>query len=76
MRNRNLNGIDIEFLGKGDGVVDGLASFPGQAKDEITMDHQSELVAVLGKLAGPLDGRTFLDIFENLRIAGLEAYDE
>src|SRR5437588_10343095 len=76
MCHRNLNGFYIEFLGKSDGVVNGLASFTRQTKYEIAVNYQPELVAVFGELVSALDGGPLFDVLENLRIARLEAYDQ
>jgi hypothetical protein len=40
------------------------------------VDDEAEVVAVLGELAGALDGGALLDVLEDLRVAGLEADDE
>ena len=40
------------------------------------MHDEAKLVAILGELAGALDGRTFLDVLENLLISGLVADDK
>ena len=48
----DLNGFDVQFLGEVDGVADGLAGFAGQTEDEVAVDDQPELVAVLGEVRG------------------------
>ena len=48
----------------------------GQAEDEIAVNDQAELVAILGELAGALDGGALLDVLQNLRIAGFVADDQ
>ncbi len=53
-----------------------LLGFAGQAEDEVGVDDEAEVVAVLDEVAGALDGGTLLDVLEDLRIAGLEADDE
>ena len=40
------------------------------------MDDQSQLVAILGELAGALDGGTLLDVLQNLLIARFVADDQ
>jgi hypothetical protein len=48
----------------------------GQAEDEVGVDDEAEVVAVLDEVAGALDGGALLDVLEDLRVAGLEADDE
>ena len=76
VRHRNLNCFHVEFLGEVDRILDGLATFSRQANDEISVDHQSQLVTILGELAGALDGRAFLDVLQNLLIARLVTHDQ
>ena len=73
---RHLNGLDVEFLGEVDGVANGFAGLAGQSQDEIAVDDQTELVAILGELAGAFDGRALFDVLEDLRIARLVADDQ
>ena len=76
MRHRNLDGFDVEFLGEGNGVIDGLRRFAGQTHDEVAVNDESELVAVFGELARTLDGGALLDVLQNLLIARFVADDE
>src|SRR5450759_4234048 len=76
MRHRNLDRLYVEFLGEVDRVLDGLASFSRQSEDEISVDYESQLVAILGELAGALDGRAFLDVLQNLLIARFVAHNQ
>ena len=48
----------------------------GEAEDEVGVDDEAEVVAVLDEVAGALDGGALLDVLEDLRVAGLEADDE
>src|SRR5262249_23759591 len=41
MRERNLDGFDIQFFGEVDGVADRLAGLARQAQDEVSMYHQA-----------------------------------
>ena len=50
--------------------------FTRQAEDEITMDHEAKVVAVFDEVARALDCGALLDIFEDLRISGLETDDQ
>ena len=72
----DLNGLAVELLGEVDGVADGLAGLAREAEDEVGVDDEAEVVAVLDEVAGALDGCALLDIFEDLGIAGLEADNE
>ena len=76
VRHRNLDGFDVEFLGEGNGVIDGLRRFAGQTHDEVAVNDESELVAVFGELARTLDGGALLDVLQNLLIARFVADDE
>src|SRR5580704_10002497 len=40
------------------------------------MNHQAQLVTILGELAGALDGRAFFDVLQNLLVAGFVANDQ
>src|SRR5215813_11346482 len=57
MGHRNLDRFDVEFLGKVNGVADGLASLARQSEDEVAVNHQAKLVAVLGELPCAFHGR-------------------
>ena len=63
-------------LGEVDGVADRLLGFAGQAEDEVGVDDEAEVVAVLDEVASALDRGALLDVLEDLRVAGLEADDE
>ena len=76
MRDGDLDGFAIERLGEVDGVADRFLGLAGQAEDEVGVNGEAEVVAVLGEVARALDGGALLDVLENLRIAGLEADDE
>src|SRR5579883_3455646 len=57
-------------------MANGLLRFPGQTKNEVTVDGQAEVVAIACKIAGPFHGCTLLDVLEYLRVAGLIADDQ
>ncbi len=76
MAERNLNGLDVEFLGEIDALPNGLARFARQSHDEIAMDRQAELLAVRGEAASHVDGGALLDVLQDLLIAGFVADDE
>ena len=76
MRDGDLDGLAVEGFGEVDGVADGLLGLAGQAEDEVGVDDEAEVVAVLDEVARALDGGALLDVFQDLRIAGLEADDE
>src|SRR5260370_2260902 len=48
----------IERLGEVDRVADRLLCFARKTEDEVGMDDQTEVVAVLDEVAGTLDGRS------------------
>ena len=50
MRDRNLDGFAIEGLGKVDGVADRLFGLAGQAEDEVAVNRQAQVVAILGEV--------------------------
>jgi len=52
-------------------VLDGLASFTGQAQNKIAVHHQAKFVTILGELACAFDRSALLNIFQDLRVAGL-----
>ena len=49
---------------------------PGRAEDEVGVDDQAEVMAILDEVACALDRGALLDVLEDLRIAGFEADDE
>src|SRR5271154_2570237 len=76
MGERNLDGFAVEFLGEIDGVVDGLLGFAGEANDEIAVDFNAYLLAILHELAGHLGGGALFDVLEDLGVARFEAHNE
>src|SRR6266853_1813059 len=76
MRQGNLNGFAIELFGEVDGVLNGLAGFARQADDEIAVHATADFAAVLHEGASHLNGRAFLNVLQDLRIAGFKAHDE
>src|SRR5262249_15130120 len=73
---RYLDGFAVEFLGEVDGLVDGLGSFAREADDEVAVDLDADLAAILHEGTRHFDGGTLLDVLENLRVAGFETDDE
>jgi len=76
MGDGDLDGLAVERLGEVDRVPDRLLRLAGKAKDEVGVDDEAEVVAVLDEVAGALDGGAFFDVFEDLWVAGLEADDQ
>src|SRR5579872_4312455 len=76
VRHRDLDGFDVQFLGELDRVLDGLARFARQAENEVAVNDQPELVAILGELARAFDRGAFLDVLQDLRIPGLITDDQ
>src|SRR5581483_10436226 len=66
MSYRDLNGFDVQLLGERDRIVDSFARLAGKSKNEIAMNDQAKFVAVLRKLAGPLNRSALLDVLQNL----------
>ncbi len=73
MRDRNLNRFDVKFFGELDRVLDRLSRLARQAENEISVHDQAKLVAILGELAGTLDGRALLDVLQDLLIARIRS---
>src|SRR6266850_1573434 len=76
MRQGNLNGFAIELFGEVDRFLNGLAGFARQADDEIAVHANADFAAVLHEGASHLNGRAFLNVLQDLRIAGFKAHDE
>lgn len=72
----DLDGLAVEGLGEVDGVADGLAGLAGEAEDEVGVDDEAEVVAVLDEVASALDCGAFFDVLKDLGVAGFEADDE
>ena len=53
-----------------------LARFAGQADDEIAVNHQAQLVAVLGEALRHVDGGALLDVLQDLLVARFVAHDQ
>ena len=70
---RHLNGLHVQLLGEVDALAQGLARFARQTDDKIAMNHQAQLVAILGKAHGHVDGGALFDVPENLLVAGFIA---
>ena len=56
-------------LGEIDGIADRFLCLTRQAKDEVGVDGETKVVAVLGECTRALDGGALLDILQDLRIA-------
>src|SRR3989475_7436534 len=76
MRHRNLNRLRIELHGKLNGPLDRRRRFPWRADLEIAVHHKAQLLAIFHDLARLFDRGAFLDVLQNLRIAGLEPDDQ
>src|SRR5215472_18824154 len=66
---RDLNGVGIDLTGEADGLLDGLARFPGQAEDEGAVDGDAESLAVAGEAPGHVEPDPLLDVVEDLLVA-------
>jgi len=76
VRDGNLDGFAVERFREIDGVANRVLGFARQAEDEVGVDDEAEVVAVLDEVACTFDGGALLDVLEDLRIAGFEADDE
>ena len=76
MRQRYLDGLYIQLLGKLDGLLDSLASLPRQADDEVAVHSESQLLGIAREVSSALHGCALLDVFQDLRIARLVAHDQ
>src|ERR1700688_1916897 len=76
VRHRNLDGLYIEFLGECDGVVDGLVRLARQTQNEVSVDNEPQLVAVLSELSSAFDRSALLDIFQDLLVSRLVPHDQ
>ena len=72
----NLNRFAIEFLGEIDGLLDGFFRFAGKADDEIAVNANAHLLAVLHEVAAHLERLALLDVFQDLRVAGFKSHDQ
>ena len=72
-RQRHLHGARIDFLGEGQGFLDGFAGLARQAQDEGAMHHNAQIVAILGEALGDLDQQALLDVVQDLLVAGFIA---
>ena len=50
---RDLNRFAVEFLGEVDGLVDGLVRFAGETDDEVAVNLDADLAAILHEGRGP-----------------------
>src|ERR1700730_8416896 len=62
MSHRNLNRLAIEFLREIDGLLDGFLRFTRQSDDEIAVDMNANLLAILHKGAPHLNRNTLFDV--------------
>ena len=56
--------------------ANGFLGFAGKSEDEVAVDEQSQLLAVLGELASAFDGGALLHVLQDLRVARFVADDE
>ncbi len=76
MREGDLNRFAVQLFGEVDGLLNRLARFAGQTDDEVAVHANADFTAILHEGARHLDGRAFLDVLQNLRVARLKAHDE
>src|SRR6266566_7330870 len=75
MSERNLNRFAIHFLGEFDCLLNGLSRLAGQPDDEVAVDLDADLLAVLHKGAAHFHRRPLPRVFEVLRRPRLPAPD-
>src|SRR5207302_4369120 len=56
--------------------LDSLLGLPGQADDEVAVNRDARLLAVLGERAGHFKRGAFLDVPQYLRIAGFKTHNK
>ncbi len=66
----------VDFLGVLDGLLDGLARLARQAQDKGAVDLDAQLAAVLGEAARNVRTQAFLDVQQDLVVAGLIAHQQ
>ena len=76
MRDGNLDRLHIQFLSKVQRPLDCFFRFTRQANDEISMNLDPDLLAILRELTRMFDRRAFLDVFQDLRITGFISDNE
>src|SRR4030095_11400006 len=72
---RNLNGFAVQLLCKLHRALNGLLSLAGQANDEISVDDNTQALAVLHEFQPLLDRRTLFYVLQNLWISRFKSYD-
>src|SRR5690349_6838694 len=58
----NLNRLHVQLFGKIDGTADRLAALARQAKDEVAMHEEAQLLRVFGELARAFHGGALLNV--------------
>src|SRR6516225_1820541 len=72
-RERNLDRMRIDLVCRPQREIKKLLGLSWQSHDEGAVDHDAELVAILGKSACDVDQDSLLDVVQYLLIAGLIA---
>jgi hypothetical protein len=67
-RERNLDSMRIDLGRVTDSLFDRFLGLSWQAHDEGAVDHDAEVVAILGESAGDVDQDSLLDIVQDLLI--------
>src|SRR5204863_2934606 len=76
VRDGYLDRLHVEFFGEVECALDRLLGFSGKPDDEISVNPDADLLAILRELPCLLDRRALLDVLQNLRIAGFVSYNE
>src|SRR6266853_3001513 len=76
MRQRNLDRLAIEFLCEINGLLNRLLGLARQSDDEVAVNLDPHLAAVLHERAAHFNRCALLDVLEDLWFARFEAYDK
>ena len=76
MREGNLYGFGVDALGEIDGLPNGLPRLAGKPDNEIAMNGQAQLFAILGEPQRHVDGGAFLDVFQDLLVSRFITHDQ
>src|ERR1700733_259210 len=68
MAERNLDGFNVQLFGELNGLTQSLARLAGKSHDEVAVNGQAQLVAVLGEALRHVDGGAFLDVLQDLLV--------
>src|SRR5437764_12577678 len=76
MRQGDLNGFAIQFLGEVDGLLNGLSRLAGQSDDEVAVHPDSIFAAMLAEVSRHLQRCALFDVLQDLCVTRFESHDE